>query len=318
MHTSPNSEPRHIPVLLQPVLDNLAIKQDGTYFDGTLGGGGHAEKIIEHLCSSGVFVGVDKDEHVLTQTSARIRARFTDNAPRIVCSVAGFEDVLGVLTREGIAHLDGALLDLGWGNHTLTAGRGFSFLKDEPLLMTYAVPGTETLTAFDIVNTWSLDTLTTIFRYWGEEKRARHAAYAIVEARERAEIATTAQLVAIIERVIPRVGKMHPATRIFQAVRIAVNRELEILDPTLTSLRDLLNEGGRICVITFHSGEDRIVKQLFNTWAREKRGSHITKHVIAPSREETLSNPRARSAKLRVFEKNTQSTNENMSRASTG
>jgi 16S rRNA (cytosine1402-N4)-methyltransferase len=154
-----------------------------------------------------------------------------------------------------------------------------------------------------MVNEWSWETLTTIFKGWGEEPRAYKVAQAIVAAREISPIRTTGQLVKIIESVIPRIGKVHPATRVFQALRIAVNREIEILEPACTDALTLLSPGSRLCVITFHSGEDRVMKQLFNEWAEASKGVHLTRKVIQAERDEKLGNPRARSAKLRVFEK---------------
>jgi 16S rRNA (cytosine1402-N4)-methyltransferase len=298
---APDSFSRHIPVLLQPVIDALAIRTDGTYFDGTLGGGGHAEAVIARLSEKGVFIGIDKDERILVATESRI----LDVSPKARCAftVGGFEDITEIAKSKAITQIDGALFDLGWGNHTLTNGRGFSFMKDEPLLMTYGTPTKDTLTALDVVNTWSLDSLTSIFKGWGEERKAYWAAKAIIESREDSPIKTTGQLIEILEDVIPKTGKVHPATRVFQALRIAVNNELSILTPAFTDTLALLVSKGRLVVITFHSGEDRIVKHLFNQWEAEGRGTHVTKKVIAPSAEEKLINPRARSAKLRIFEK---------------
>lgn len=301
------SEEKHIPVLLQPVLENLKIKPDGVYFDGTLGGGGHAREIIARLSNKGVFVGVDKDEKILHKTERELKSVFHNSnsgtSPKIIWDVAAFEDIQVICKKHGLHQLDGALFDLGWGSHTLDSGKGFSFQKDEPLVMTYGTPNNETLTAYDIVNTWDLETLISIFRGWGEEPRAYKAAQAIVDARTRGPIRTTGELVAVLEKVLPRIGKVHPATKIFQALRIAVNNELEILAPAFTDALALLKPGGRLCIITFHSGEDRIVKHLFKRWDEEGKGEHVTRKVIDATKAEKESNPRARSAKLRVFEK---------------
>jgi 16S rRNA (cytosine1402-N4)-methyltransferase len=302
---------KHIPVLLQPVLEMLAVDAGGTYLDGTLGGGGHAAEIIKQMSPAGTFIGIDKDEHILSQTAAELGERYAGStAPELIFKVGGFEDAAQLCADAGIYTLDGALLDLGWGSHTLESGRGFSFQKNEPLLMTYGTPTEGAVTAYEIVNTWSYDTLVAIFQGWGEERRSRQAAEAIVDARLVAPIDTTGQLCKILERVIPRMGKVHPATRIFQALRIAVNRELEILTPACEGLYTLLTEGGRLCIITFHSGEDRIIKQLFNLWEDEGKGRHLTSKVIQPTRDEAKTNPRARSAKLRVFEKSSAGTTQ--------
>jgi 16S rRNA (cytosine1402-N4)-methyltransferase len=291
----------HIPVLLQPCIDSLAVKKDGgVYVDGTLGGGGHARAILS-LMQSGRYIGIDKDEVVLVSTRDALVAEFPHI--QIDCVVGGFENISTICAELGVDAVDGVLLDLGWGSHTMDNGRGFSFQKDEPLVMTYATPRVDSITAETMVNEWSWETLTTIFKGWGEEPRAYKVAQAIVETREIAPIRTTGQLVKIIESVVPRIGKVHPATRVFQALRIAVNREIEILQPACTDALSLLVSHGRLCVITFHSGEDRVMKQLFNEWADADYGEHLTRKVIQAEREEKLGNPRARSAKLRVFEK---------------
>jgi 16S rRNA (cytosine1402-N4)-methyltransferase len=296
---------KHIPVLLQSVLDALTIKSDGTYIDGTLGGGGHAREILARLSPGGRFVGIDKDADILQKTSAELRQQYPE-VPADYC-IGGFEDIDTLVATSGspvpLAHLNGVLLDLGWGSHTLTSGKGFSFLTNDPLVMTYHSAGAEDVTAYTIVNEWSEQTIADILYGWGEEPHARKIAAAICKARSVAPIETSGQLAEIIERCVKRTGKTHPATRAFQALRIAVNKEIEILTPALTRYLELLVQGGRLCVITFHSGEDRVVKQLFNTWHEAELGTHISKKVIAAERSEMLANPRARSAKLRVFEK---------------
>jgi 16S rRNA (cytosine1402-N4)-methyltransferase len=295
----------HVPVLLQSSVAMLQVKEGGTYIDGTLGGGGHARVILTVLGKDGLLIGIDKDANALAHAEKKLleHKRSSENSGRVICVVGGFEDMKQIVSDAKVGHVDGILLDLGWGTHTLKSGRGFSFLKDEPLLMTYSVPASDTLTALDIVNTWSTETLITLFRIWGEEPRARKAAHAITEAREISPIQTTHQLVTILEDVIPRTGKIHPATRVFQALRIAVNREIEILTPALHTALDLLVPHGRLVIITFHSGEDRVVKRLFNEWDASGVAKHLTKKVIMATPDEKISNPRSRSAKLRVIEK---------------
>jgi 16S rRNA (cytosine1402-N4)-methyltransferase len=278
----------------------LAIHSGGTYVDGTLGGGGHAEAILTTL-RNGTFIGIDKDDAVLRGTADRLH-NLTPKVTKYFVN-DGFENISVICNEYGVRTLNGVLLDLGWGSHTLESGRGFSFQKDEPLLMTYGTPKDGDLTALTIVNEWSEEALVAIFRGWGEEPRSRQAAAAICSARDTQQITTTGQLLAVLAPVLPRTGKTHPTTRVFQALRIAVNKELQILEPAFRDCLSLLAPRSRLCVITFHSGEDRLTKHLFNEWHEQGLGTHLTRKVIAATREEALRNPRARSAKLRVFEK---------------
>ncbi|MBM3261060.1 16S rRNA (cytosine(1402)-N(4))-methyltransferase RsmH, partial [Candidatus Kaiserbacteria bacterium] len=203
--------------------------------------------------------------------------------------------------------IDKALFDLGWSGYQLSAGRGFSFLSDEPLLMTYVKDITsETLTAREIVNEWEEQSLIDIIAGWGEERYARRIAAAIVERRDQKPFETARDLGEVIKACVPsvyRYGRIHPATKTFQALRIAVNDELGSLQEGIASAYQMLAPGGRIAVITFHSIEDRIVKQTFVEWEKAKTGRRITKKPIVPTPEELAHNPRARSAKLRVIEK---------------
>lgn len=292
---------RHVPVLLHEVIDGLHIKKDDVVIDGTLGMGGHAREILTLLDKRGVFIGIDQDGDVLAQTESELRTRAQ---AKIIAEQLSFEHIPSVLIKHHLTSADKVLLDLGWGSHTLESKRGFSFMKDEPLVMTYASTVTEeTLTAYDIVNTWSKDSLESIIRGWGEERHARRISEAIVAEREKSPIKTTGALASLIERVVKRHGKTHPATQTFQALRIAVNDELGALERTLDAVTQLLSVGGRLAIITFHSIEDRLVKQYFKRIGDGVHFELITKKAIQPSREELKVNPRSRSAKLRIISK---------------
>ncbi len=292
---------RHVPVLLHEVIDGLHIKKDDVVIDGTLGMGGHAREILTLLDKRGVFIGIDQDGDVLAQTESELRTRAQ---AKIIAERLSFEHIPSVLIKHHLSSEDKVLLDLGWGSHTLESKRGFSFMKDEPLVMTYASTVTEeTLTAYDIVNTWSKDSLESIIRGWGEERHARRISEAIVAEREKSPIKTTQALASLIERVVKRHGKTHPATQTFQALRIAVNDELGALERTLDAVTQLLSVGGRLAIITFHSIEDRLVKQYFKRIGDGVHFELITKKAIQPSREELKVNPRSRSAKLRIISK---------------
>jgi 16S rRNA (cytosine1402-N4)-methyltransferase len=199
-----------------------------------------------------------------------------------------------------------ALFDLGWSGYQLESGRGFSFLRDEPLIMTYASEPKGALTAETIVNSWQEESIVSILSGWGEERYARRIAHAISHARRKKRITTTTELVDVIRSAVPRAyahGRLHPATKTFQALRIAVNDEMGALTEGLTACWQRLLPGGRIAVITFHSIEDRAVKRLFLEWSQSGEGERITRSPIVPSRKEVRANPRSRSAKLRVIRK---------------
>lgn len=290
----------HIPVLLQEVIDGLDIQQADVVVDGTLGMAGHAQKLAALLSAQGVFVGIDHDPRALELAQKRmgaIRARcfFEQNS---------FENIRGILQAHSVRSPDKILLDLGWGSHTLQSGKGFSFMKDEPLLMTYSDSITEdTVTAADIVNTWNEESIRSILAGYGEERHAWRIAKAIVEERVNRPITTSGHLASLIEHTVRRTGKTHPATQTFQALRIAVNDELGVLERTLKGTTQLLAVNGRLAIITFHSIEDRLVKRFFKDLSTHGDFELITKKAIQPSREELKVNPRARSAKLRIIKK---------------
>jgi 16S rRNA (cytosine1402-N4)-methyltransferase len=290
----------HTPVLLQEVLNGLSLKPNDVVLDGTLGLGGHAKYLVETLSEKGMFIGIDQDADALVRAEKHIGTQR--------CTLLFLKETFAharmALAEKGVTTLDGVLLDLGWGSHTLESGRGFSFNKDEPLVMTYdSQPHAETLTASDIVNTWSEDSIIAILQGWGEESYARRIAQAIVSRRIVAPIETTGQLALLIEEIVPRHGKTHPATKTFQALRIAVNNELEILSHSMRDLYDMLTPGGKIAVITFHSLEDRIIKRMFKELSSEHGATLISKKAIQPQRAEVIRNPRARSSKLRLIQK---------------
>lgn len=290
----------HVSVLLQEVIEGLNL-HGGVILDATVNGGGMSEAILERDRDAHV-VATDADEGALFRAGERLK-RFGD---RISFNHANFRELDRVLAERGVNGIDGAIFDLGLSSNQLEeSGRGFSFQKDEPLLMTFAAsPKKGELTAKEAVNVWSEETLTTVIKSYGEEPRARTIARAILAARERRSIETSAELAEIIAEAIPRRGRIHPATKTFQALRIAVNDELRALDEALTKVWAALKPHGRLLVISFHSLEDRPVKRFFRALADEGQGTLITKKPIAPTEQEAKDNPRSRSAKLRIIEKN--------------
>lgn len=285
----------HIPVLLDEVLRMLDPQPGKTYLDGTLGHGGHAAALLERTAPDGRLLGIERDPRNLLVAKKRL----SSVGPRAQC-VRGSYAEMGKLSVEGnFSRFDGILLDLGFSSaHVDDPSRGFSFMADGPLDMRYDPDQEES--AATIVNGWSKDEIAEVLRVYGEEPQAALIAKTIFLARKAEPIATTGQLAGLIEAVIPRRGKIHPATKTFQALRIAVNDELGELDRTLPDAVALLKPGGRLAVISFHSLEDRLVKK-FLQGRRDLRV--LTAKPIAPSEEETVRNPRSRSAKLRVAEK---------------
>ncbi|MCL4535673.1 MAG: 16S rRNA (cytosine(1402)-N(4))-methyltransferase RsmH [Bacteroidetes bacterium] len=310
---SRNSSYEHTPVLFEEVMAALQPRPGGRYIDATLGLGGHARGILERSAPGGRLLGLDADPDAVESAKQRL----VDFGERCVLVVANFAEVGSVAVEHGFAAVDGVLFDLGVSSMQLgRAERGFSFQSEGPLDM--RLDPSQTTTAADLVNRLTVEELADIFYRYGEERRSRPLARAITAAREQSPIRTTGQLAAIVRRVVPRGrGRIDPATRAFQALRIAVNRELESLERALPQALDLLRPGGRLAVISFHSLEDRIVKTFM---AREARGcicppglpvcrcGHrprlrlITRKPITPTREEEKTNPRSRSAKLRVAE----------------
>lgn len=298
---------QHIPVLLHETITGLDIHGGEIYLDLTIGGAGHA---LEACRTSGGhlrIVGIDEDIHAV-ETS---RARLSKTSCLTSVHEGSSQTLETVLEKEGISRVDKILFDLGVSSYQLDeSGRGFSFRKDEPLVMTLHTRPDSLITAEIIVNEWSEETLMTIIKSYGEERFARKIAHAIVGARENNRINTTFQLVDIITNAVPgwyRHGRLHPATRTFQAIRIATNNELEVLRTTLEIACARLNPHGRIAVISFHSLEDRIVKHFFKEKVGAGDALAITKKPIVPGEEEVRLNPRARSAKLRIIEKYDQS-----------
>ncbi|SEF57062.1 16S rRNA (cytosine1402-N4)-methyltransferase [Eubacterium ruminantium] len=306
----------HIPVLLNEVIENLKIKEDGIYFDGTLGGGGHSEQILKRLGASGRLVATDQDREAIEST----RNRLSEYADKLTIVKSNFVNIDTILKDLGINGLDGILLDLGVSSYQLdNKDRGFSYREDAPLDMRMDKDSGKT--AEDIVNDYTEGDLTRIIREYGEDPFAARIAKAIVAAREKNRIMTTFQLNEVIKSALPEKVKRkagHPAKQTYQAIRIELNHELEVLEQSLDKMIDLLNPGGRLCVITFHSLEDRIVKNIFKNamnpcicppefpvcvCGRKSRGDVVTRKPIAPGEEELSINPRAKSSKLRVFEK---------------
>lgn len=302
----------HVSVLLNETLEELAIKPNGTYVDCTLGGGGHSHAIGERLSSEGMMIGLDQDIAALEAASQRL----SDLACRVKVIKTNFSNLKQALQDAGINKVDGFIFDLGVSSHQLdTAERGFSYMQDGPLDMRMNQTGT--LTAETIVNTYSSEDLYRIIWDYGEERWAKRIVQFIIEAREESPIVTTFQLVDIIKRAIPAKARQdgpHPAKRTFQALRIEVNQELQILHDAFVDAVSMLQPGGRIAVITFHSLEDRITKQTFKELAQgctcpPNLPVCVCHHVptvkaknkaIEPSDKEVDENPRSRSAKLRV------------------
>lgn len=295
------SDTTHAPVLLHEVLSLLALTPESVVVDCTAGGGGHAEALLAVLGPKGRYIGIDADDRAL----ARVRKRLGDDA-RVTLVCGNFRAIETHLASVGCSAPTGVLADLGFSSDQLAAsGRGFSLLTDEPLLMTFtATLDASVLTAWHVVNEWSEASLTDVIFGYGGERHARKIARAIVEERDHKPITTSGELAEIVKRAVPRgKSRLHPATKTFQALRIAVNDELGALQDLLEKSVPLLAKGGRIGIISFHSLEDRIVKHTFRAMEREGVGRVITKHPVVPTELETRANPRARSAKFRVFEK---------------
>lgn len=291
----------HRTVLLHESLDILGLQPDDIVLDATLGGAGHAKEIANTLSSRGTLIGIDADADAI----ARAEKALANAQARVILVEGNFRNVESYLGKHGIPHLTKALFDLGWSSFQLTAGRGFSFLKDEPLHMTYA-RNSGGLTAATIVNEWQEESIADILYGWGEERYSRRIARAVVAARAEKRIETALELAEIIRSAVPgfyRRGALHPATKSFQALRIAVNDEMGALKDGLAAVWKLLAPKGRIAVISFHSVEDREVKKTMRAWAETGEGKILTKKPLIAGPDELRENPRARSAKLRCIEK---------------
>ena len=307
---------KHRSVLLEETVNGLNIKPDGIYVDGTLGGGGHAYEICRRLGDKGSIVGIDQDEAAIEAAGIRLK----DFGEKVTIVRSNYCEMKSVLHGLGIDKVDGIVLDLGVSSYQLdTAERGFSYREDAPLDM--RMDRRQTMTARDIVNDYSEKDLYRVIRDYGEDKFAKNIAKHIVIEREKRSIETTGQLTEIIRGAIPMKFQKksgHPAKRTFQAIRIELNRELDVLKNSLDEMIDLLNPGGRLCIITFHSLEDRIVKSAFKknedpctcpkdfpvcVCGKVSKGSILTRKPILPSEEELEENSRSKSAKLRIFER---------------
>jgi 16S rRNA (cytosine1402-N4)-methyltransferase len=305
----------HVSVLLEECLDGLNIKEDGTYVDGTLGGAGHAKEVCKRLSAKGHFIGIDQDDNALHVSSQRLQGLL----PTINIVKSNFESTKQVLEELGVERIDGMLIDLGVSSHQLDeANRGFSYMQDG--LLDMRMNQEATFSAYDVVNTYSEEELFRVIKDFGEENWARRIAQFVVAERSKKNIETTYELVDVIKKAIPQKARKegpHPAKRTFQAIRIEVNREIDIIKPTIENVVSKLAKGGRFCVITFHSLEDRIVKHTFRQLEdpctcpkhfpcvcnKKPQVKVITRKPILPSEEELEQNPRSRSAKLRVIEK---------------
>lgn len=310
---------RHKSVLLEESIESLCIRPDGIYVDGTLGGGGHSYEICRRLSPKGRLIGIDQDEAAIKAAAGRL-GEFKE---RVTIVRSNYCDMRRVLGELGITSVDGVILDLGVSSYQLDeASRGFTYREDVPLDM--RMDQRQTMTARDIVNEYSETELYRIIRDYGEDRFAKNIARHIVNARKEKALETTGELIHVIKAAIPakvRATGGHPAKKTFQAIRIELNRELEVLENSLEDMIDLLDDGGRISVITFHSLEDRIVKNTFRqcespctcpkdfpvcVCGRKSKGRVITRKPIIPSQRELEENSRAKSSKLRVFERKIQ------------
>jgi len=306
---------KHKSVLLEEVIEELDLKPDGIYVDGTLGGAGHSSEMLRRA-EIKKLIGIDQDPDAIKASSKKLEPY----GERAVIVKSNYENIGEIIKSQNIDKVDGILLDLGVSSYQLdTPDRGFSYMSDAPLDMRMDTESVKT--ASDIVNDYSEQELFKIIRDYGEDRFAKNIAKHIVAARSKKKIETTFELNEIIRASIPakvRETGGHPSKRTFQAIRIELNRELEVLENSIGEMIDLLNDKGRLCIITFHSLEDRIVKAAFNTaerpcvcppgfpvcvCGRKSKGKHLTKKAILPTEEEMEENPRSKSAKLRVFER---------------
>lgn len=296
----------HKSVLLHEVITGLEIAPTDVFFDGTINGGGHSEAVAKLLGKEGTLIGTDLDGAALAKATRRLEG----TEAKVILRQSSFRDLDKVLDEAGVPVVDKILLDLGLSSNQFDeSGRGFSFQKEEPLLMTFGnAPDEQTLTAHKIVNDWDEENIAQVILSYGEERFAKKIAHAICFRRAEGEIKTTGQLVDIIKEAIPKkfqTTRIHPATKTFQALRITVNDEIGALKEGLEKGFERLKSEGRMAVISFHSLEDRMVKNFFREQAKEGAATLINKKPIIASEQETASNPRSRSAKLRIIEKTT-------------
>ena len=293
----------HISVLTEESVAALQLTPSSIVVDATVGAGGHAERITDSLGKSGVFVGIDVDKDAIKG----VYERLTQKECSTYLQVGNFKNIDSILAQYKLTQVDAILADLGWRMEQFQGnGKGFSFQIDEPLIMTYGNPEDYPFVAKDILNEWKEEDIHNVLKGYGEERFARRIAQTICKYRKEHKIETTFQLVEIIQDAVPQRyqhGKIHPATRTFQSLRIAVNDELGTLETFIKKAVDALKPKGRLAIISFHSLEDRIVKHLFTQLSVDEVGTRITKKPIVASQVEKESNPRSRSAKLRIFEK---------------
>ncbi len=288
----------HIPVLLQQIVDTLKVSQGKRYIDATLGGAGHTAEILKH---GGVVLGIDQDADALKHVEETYKSNIADKT--LTLAHGNFKDIKSIALEHTFTEVDGILFDLGVSSYQLdSSGRGFTFRLDEPLDMRMDTRGE--ITARDIINTYTDAELINIFEKYGEEINARKIAQGIIDARTQKKIETTGELTQIIEKLIPRREKINPSTRVFQALRIEVNQELESLKQGILDAFSLLGKDGQLAVISFHSLEDRIVKRSFEQFEMTGVGTIQTKKPLTATEEEIEVNNRSRSAKLRVIQKN--------------
>jgi 16S rRNA (cytosine1402-N4)-methyltransferase len=294
----------HETVLLKETVDGLNLKKGDVVFDGTLGGGGHCAYVAEKFGKEVRIVAVDRDSEALKRADERLKTLQASYSLKL----SDYRKIDEVLDGLGVREVQGIILDLGLSSNQLDeSGRGFSFKNNEPLFMTFTTPSENPLvTAMSIVNGWGEATLADIIYGYADERYAKRIAKKIVEERRVKEIKTTNELVEIVRQAVPAVykkGKIHFATKTFQAIRMAVNDELGALQEGLQKGFERLSKGGRMSIISFHSGEDRIVKNFFRDMSKDKKGILINKKIITATEEELRKNPRSRSAKLRIIEK---------------
>ena len=309
---------KHKSVLLEETIESLAIKPDGIYVDGTLGGAGHGYEVCKRLSSKGRFIGIDHDTDAIKAATDKLSV-FKDKV-QIDIVKSNYHEISNVLNSLGVEKVDGILLDIGVSSYQLdNAERGFTYKVDAPLDM--RMDKSNPMTAKDIVNGYSEMELFRVIRDYGEDKFAKNIAKHIVKAREKKEIETTGELIEAIRAAIPakiQATGGHPAKKTFQAIRIELNKELEVLEDSIDRMIDLLNDEGRLSIITFHSLEDRIVKNKFRdnenpctcpknfpvcVCGKKSKGKNVTRKPIVPSEEEIGANKRSKSSKLRSFER---------------
>lgn len=295
----------HIPVLLEEVIEGLKPHAGDVIVDGTINTGGHSLEISKYIGVEGYIIGIDRDSDALDL--ARTRLEKVD--PKVVLVHGNYRDINKHVQNEGFNTVSGVLLDIGLSNRQLAdSGRGFTFTENEPLMMTFNPnPQEGELTAQEIVNTWDESSIADVIFGYGGERFARKIAREIIKVREEHEITHTKELAEIVEKSVPgwyRRKRVHPATKTFQALRITVNDELGALKDGIRNSIDILRPGGKLAIITFHSGEDRIVKHMFKEFAGKDLVTIKTKKPITPSDEEIEKNPKSRSSKLRIVQKN--------------